>query len=77
MRDLNEALDWQMATADHDYYDVEYQDDCYVIMRSDSIEDDIIPTHAGINLTHHDIKVGEVRVASWVNTYDKFLNELF
>lgn len=67
----NERLQWQIETADLDYQYEQYEMNQFVIDRSDSMEEDIVLAK-GINLTTHSIKVDR-----WVNTYDKFLNQLF
>ena len=67
----NERLQWQIETADLDYQYEQYEMNQFIIDRSDSMEEDIVLAK-GINLTTHSIKVDR-----WVNTYDKFLNQLF
>lgn len=63
-KDLNELLDDRMARADHDYYDHEYVS----LDRSDSDASDKVRFTI--------IKGHKVRVASWVDTYEKFINQL-
>jgi len=65
MRELNEKLDDHMARADHDYYDHEYVS----LDRSDSDASDKVQVTI--------IKGHKLRTASWVETYDKFINQLF
>lgn len=65
MRNLNELLDDRMARADHDYYDHEYVS----LDRSDSFVPDKVRTTI--------IKDHKVRTASWVDTYEKFIEQLF
>ncbi len=65
MRNLNELLDDRMARADHDYYDHEYVS----LDRSDSFVPDKVRTTI--------IKGHKVRTASWVDTYEKFIEQLF
>lgn len=67
MRNLNELLDDRMARADHDYYDHEYVS----LDRSDSTASD------NVRFTINKVEDHKVRTASWVDTYEKFLNQLF
>ena len=64
-----------MGMADADYRFGEFNDASYIIDRSDSMETDYVRVATEPKVTI--IKGHKLRVQSWVQTYDKFLNELF
>ena len=64
-----------MGMADADYQFSEFNDTSYIIDRSDSMETDYVRVATEPKVTI--IKGHKLRVQSWVQTYDKFLNELF
>jgi len=64
-----------MGMADADYQFSEFNDASYIIDRSDSMETDYVRVATEPKVTI--IKGHKLRVQSWVQTYDKFLNELF
>lgn len=64
-----------MGMADADYQFDEFNNASYIIDRSDSMEADYVRVATEPKVTI--IKGHKLRVQSWVQTYDKFLNELF
>ena len=64
-----------MGMADADYQFNEFENTSYIIDRSDSMESDNVRISTEPKVTI--IKGHKLRVPSWVQTYDKFLNELF
>ena len=62
-----------MAVGDYGFG--ELNDGLYIIDRSDSMETDYVRVATEPKVTI--IKGHKLRVQSWVQTYDKFLNELF
>ena len=72
---VNERNQWQIETADLDYQYEQYEMKHFTIDRSDSMEEDNVRISTEPKVTTH--KGHKVRYGSWVNTYDKFLNQLF
>lgn len=64
-----------MGMADADYQYEQFETAAFIIDRSDSMDADYVrvPTEPRVTI----IKGHKLRVQSWVQTYDKFLNELF
>lgn len=69
------STQWQIETADLDYQYEQYEMKHFTIDRSDSMEEDNVRISTEPKVTIH--KGHKVRYDSWVNTYDKFLNQLF
>lgn len=74
------SMQWQIETADLDYQYEQYDMGHFVIDRSDSMDEDVVrvPTEPKVRTFHnHKVRAKSVGADSWVDTYDKFLNELF
>ena len=69
------SMQWQRETADLDYQYEQYEMKHFTIDRSDSMEEDNVRISTEPKITIH--KGHKVRYGSWVDTYDKFLNQLF
>lgn len=69
------SMQWQRETADLDYQYEQYEMKHFTIDRSDSMEEDNVRISTEPKITTH--KGHKLRHGSWVDTYDKFLNQLF
>ena len=69
------SMKWQIETADLDYQYEQYEVKHFTIDRSDSMEEDNVRISTEPKITTN--KGHKLRHDSWVNTYDKFLNQLF
>lgn len=78
MVDNNYAL---MGMADADYQFAEWESAAFIIDRSDSMDADYvrIPTDPTFTIIKgHKLRgAASIGADKWVDTYDKFLNELF
>jgi len=70
-----------MGMADADYEFAQWEDNAYIIDRSDSMESDYIRVPSEPRFTiikDHKVRSAEsVGADKWVDTYGKFLNQLF
>lgn len=65
---------------DADYRYEEWKSMNFVIDRSDSMEEDVVRMPTPPKMIEGKVKMREsepIQVDSWVDTYDKFLNQIF
>jgi len=72
---VNEKMKWEMETADLDYQYEQYEMQHFLIDRSDSMMGDDVRIASYPKVTTH--RGHRIHVEPWVETYDKFINELF